>query len=121
MVQRAAQLCELVARHATLGLQAEGSQEIRELMDAITCFDLGLASAPAASIGACITTHNLHECSGFEIVVFRFSAGASIPLHDHPGMTVFSKVLYGSLRVQQFDMLHAPPPRELDGAHLFSP
>lgn len=31
------------------------------------------------------------------------SPGASIPLHDHPGMTVISRILYGSLRIRSFD------------------
>jgi cysteamine dioxygenase len=35
--------------------------------------------------------------------VFCLDAGAELPLHDHPGMTVLSRLLYGQLAVRSFD------------------
>ncbi|KAG2428593.1 hypothetical protein HYH02_014295 [Chlamydomonas schloesseri] len=41
--------------------------------------------------------------------LFCFPAGATIPLHNHPGMTVFSRLLFGRLRVSAFDWAVQPP------------
>jgi len=41
----------------------------------------------------------------FHIVVLVLPAGSCIPLHNHPGMTVFSRVLEGALKLRSFDIL----------------
>ncbi|CAL4926479.1 unnamed protein product [Urochloa decumbens] len=85
---------------------------MRRLMDKIGPHDVGLMddlnyfhsmNAAGCQNPPIITSKTIYNCSNFMIAVFFLPLRAVMPLHDHPGMTVFSKLLIGSVRVEAYD------------------
>ena len=94
---------------------------IAPLMDRVTPADLGIVpptraanhlalrlfgrpgTGPRAPQYPPLEYLKLHESAAFAMGVFCFPENGKIPLHDHPGMTVVSKLLYGRVRVLSYD------------------
>lgn len=104
----------------------DNHNKLRSLMTEVRAADLRLASRRAHS--CCSGVHALayvrgvppvtymHICETdqFSMGVFLLKAGASIPLHDHPGMHGMLKVMYGKVRITCFDRLDPPGPAQVD-------
>ncbi|XP_052736786.1 plant cysteine oxidase 3 isoform X2 [Vigna angularis] len=96
---------------------------VKDLLDKIEAMDLGIdelgmcdsplsdASGDSSKGLVCgqsfseITYIHIHECDNFSMGVFCLPAGKVFPLHDHPEMTVLSKLLYGSAYVKAYDWI----------------
>ncbi|KAL6317221.1 hypothetical protein AAG906_029974 [Vitis piasezkii] len=98
-------------------------QWLKNLLDLMEAIDVGIDefslhqspfSSPKITKGlVCgqavseITYIHIRECDNFSMGVFCFPAGGTFPLHDHPNMTVLSKLLYGSVQVKAYDWVKA--------------
>lgn len=100
---RIATLCAAAARAAASRTAPALMAEVAALADQLVCADLGLKPpecrpwplrASSSSVTPIIRTQMIYSSPELEVVIFVFPAGASIPLHDHPNMHVFSKVLF---------------------------
>ncbi|CAN1261762.1 Plant cysteine oxidase 2 [Linum perenne] len=54
----------------------------------------------------CYTT--IYKCTNFSMCIFFLPAGGVIPLHNHPQMTVFSKLLLGRVHIKSYDLVSCP-------------
>lgn len=79
---------------------------LAHLQDVHSC-DVGVSPATVASI-ACRTGigyMGIYSGPDMTICLFMLRRGAIIPLHDHPGMRVYGRLLFGRMRVCSFDPL----------------
>ena len=122
-VQRLFDRCQEVLGALPNGTPAtvDDVNAIAPLMDRVTPADLGIVpptraanhlalrlfgrpgTGPRAPQYPPLEYLKLHDCAAFTMGVFRFPENGTIPLHDHPGMTVVSKLLYGRVRVRSYD------------------
>ncbi|XP_036938479.1 2-aminoethanethiol (cysteamine) dioxygenase a [Acanthopagrus latus] len=93
-------------------LVADKHSELISLVTAARAADLKISprktkpsSAAAGLQNPPVTYMHICETEVFSMGVFLLRAGASIPLHDHPGMNGMLKVLYGKVNVRCFDKM----------------
>ena len=72
-------------------------------LDDVTLQDVGLSEEGVLQFqrSACAV---ISQTRLFDIAVFILPAGSGLPMHDHPGMTVLSKVLLGELAMRAFTL-----------------
>ncbi|KAM3253699.1 hypothetical protein ACQJBY_047656 [Aegilops geniculata] len=83
---------------------------LRAMLDKMRLEDVGLSPDRfirtrdnAAQGNLTITQRIIYKSDNFSMVILFLPQNAVIPLHNHPGMTVFSKPLTGSMHVKSYD------------------
>ena len=79
---------------------AAGSDDVLALLDPLRLDEEALAELLAAPSKDVWSSAEVFDADDVHATLFGLRAGAVIPLHDHPGMTVVCKVLRGRMRIR---------------------
>ncbi|XP_058105813.1 plant cysteine oxidase 2-like [Magnolia sinica] len=110
VVQKLYNVCRQVFKGPGTVPPPEDVQKLQLILDKMKPEDVGLSSdllffkAKSVAKGTPrITCTTIYKCEDFSLCIFFLPSSGVIPLHNHPGMTVFSKLLLGSMHIKAYD------------------
>lgn len=92
--------------HATLRFEKQQLlHSLQDLFEKMTADDFNVSKA---DVLPGVSYQEVYSGPEMTICVFTLSAGSRLPLHDHPEMHVFGRLLLGRLRVTSYDLMPKP-------------
>eukprot|EP01066_Platyproteum_vivax_P011390 Platyproteum_vivax@DN5174_c0_g1_i1.p1 len=82
---------------------------IKEILTNIDLPDLGMELPAENPARRPMEYQEIYSGPDYTLSMFLIPKGLRMPLHDHPGMLVLTKLLYGALAVDSFDAPWATP------------
>lgn len=110
VLQKLYESCRLVFKGPGTVPPACDVEKLCRILDGMKPEDVGLSRdlhffnpSSGAKTRRRVTKTTIYECENFSLCMFFLPANAVIPLHNHPEMTVFSKLLLGTMHIKSFD------------------
>jgi len=94
-------------------------RDLGSRLDALEASDLGIRCDEARRLhgsAAKVGYQEVYSGTDMTLCIFVLKAGAHIPLHDHPHMYVFGRLLFGRMRVISYNPEPATRPSGAPGA-----